>query len=76
MEKTVRIFGSLNAMKAEEYAYWQSRSVQERMNAVSEITRAAYAMKESLPDVPRLQRTVVVLSPIKSGNSDARSAES
>jgi hypothetical protein len=49
-------------MKAAEYRYWQSRPVHELMDAVSEITLAAYAMKEALPDVPRLQRTVAVLS--------------
>jgi len=48
-------------MKAEEYRYWQSRPVHERMAAVSEITRAAWSLKEALPDVPRLQRTVAVL---------------
>jgi hypothetical protein len=62
MEGTVQIFGSLREMKAAEYRYWQSRPVHERMDAVSEITRTLYAMKEDLPDVPRLQRTVAVLS--------------
>jgi hypothetical protein len=61
MDKTIRIFTSHEAMKAEEYAYWQGRPVHERMDAVSEITRVAYAMKEFLPDVPRLQRTVAIL---------------
>ena len=62
MDKTVRIYGSFAEMKAEEYRYWRSRPVHERMDAVAEITRAAYAMKEALPDVPRLQRTVAILS--------------
>jgi hypothetical protein len=61
MDKTVRTFGSFAEMKAEEYRYWQSRPVHERMAAVSEITRAAWSLKEALPDVPRLQRTVAVL---------------
>jgi hypothetical protein len=61
MDKTVRVFSSFAEMKAEEYRYWRSRPVHERMAAVSEITRAAYSMKEDLPDVPRLQRTVAVL---------------
>lgn len=62
METTVRTFESLKEMKAAEYRYWQGRPVHERMDAVSEITLAAYAMKEALPDVPRLQRIVAVLS--------------
>ena len=48
-------------MKADEYRYWQSRSVQERMDAVVELTLAMYAMKGTAPDVPRLQRTLVHL---------------
>jgi hypothetical protein len=32
-------------MKADEYRYWQSRPVHERMDAVEEITLATYAMK-------------------------------
>jgi hypothetical protein len=62
MKTTVQTFDSLKAMKAGEYRYWQGRPVHERMNAVSELTLSAYAMKEALPDVPRLQRTVSVLA--------------
>ena len=61
MDKTVRTYSSLQAMKADEYRYWQSRPVHERMTAVTEITLAAYAMKESAPDVRRLQRAAVCL---------------
>jgi hypothetical protein len=46
-------------MKADEYRYWQSRPVHERVNAVSELTQEHYAMKGAVPDVPRLQRTLV-----------------
>jgi len=35
----------LDDIKAEEYRYWQSRPVQERIDAVSEFTQALYAMK-------------------------------
>jgi hypothetical protein len=62
MDKTVRIFTSFDAIKAEEYAYWQGRPAHERMDAVCELSRAVYAMKEALLDVPRLQRTVAILS--------------
>lgn len=61
MDKTVRIYDSLDEMKADEYRYWHSRSAQERMDAVAEITLATYAIKGAAPDVPRLQRTLVHL---------------
>jgi hypothetical protein len=61
MDKTIRVYQSLDEMKADEYRYWQSRPVHERMDAVAEITLAAYAMKGASPDVPRLQRTLVHL---------------
>jgi hypothetical protein len=61
MDKSVRVYTSLEEMKADEYRYWQSRPVYERMDAVAEITRAAYAMKEVDPNVRRLQGTVVCL---------------
>lgn len=61
MDKTVRIFESHKDMKAEEYRYWQSRPVHERMEAVTELTVAAYKMKDPDFNVQRLQRTLVVL---------------
>jgi hypothetical protein len=61
MDKTIRIYDSLDEMKADEYRYWQSRPVHERMEAVAEITLATYAMKGAAPDVPRLQRTLIHL---------------
>jgi len=61
MDKTIRTFAHPDEMKAEEYRYWQSRPVHERMDAVAEITLAAYQMKEPAPDVRRLQRTLVHL---------------
>jgi hypothetical protein len=38
VNKIVRQFANHKAMKAEEYRYWQSRPVHERMDAVSELT--------------------------------------
>ncbi|MGO9258519.1 MAG: hypothetical protein ACLQU1_19705 [Bryobacteraceae bacterium] len=35
MDKTVRIYASHKEMKADEYRYWQSRPVHERMDAVA-----------------------------------------
>jgi len=58
MEKTIRKYSSYKPMKADEYRYWQSRPVHERMDAVSELTTAAYALKGMTPDVPRLQAAV------------------
>ena len=60
MDKSIRKYESFKEMKADEYRYWQSRPVHERMSAVSEITLAAYAMKERV-DVRRIQRTLVCL---------------
>ena len=61
MDLTVRKYKSLHEMKADEYRYWQSRPVWERMDAVEEMVEAAYAIKgwEIEPDVPGLQRPFV-----------------
>jgi hypothetical protein len=62
VDKTIRKYASvsdLDEIKADEYRYWQSRPVHERTDAVSEITQELYAMKGAVPDVPRLQRTLV-----------------
>jgi hypothetical protein len=57
MEKSVRVYRSLDEMKADEYRYWQSRPVWERMDAVEELNAAAYAVKGIV--VGRLDKTVV-----------------
>jgi hypothetical protein len=62
MDKTIRKyagFAALDEIKADEYRYWQSRPLHERMAAVSETTQEQYAMKGAVQDVPRLQRTLV-----------------
>jgi hypothetical protein len=56
----IRRYESLEAMKADEYAYWQQRPGHERIAAVSVITSEAYRLK-ALPGVRRLQRTLVHL---------------
>ena len=61
MEKIIRKYTSHKEMKADEYRYWQSRPVGERMDAVSELTTAAYALKGIAPDVQRLQGPIVRL---------------
>ncbi|HMD85617.1 MAG TPA: hypothetical protein VKO18_13065 [Terriglobia bacterium] len=59
MDKTIRKYTRFEEMKADEYRYWQSRPVHERVKAVSELTQEHYAMKGALPDVSRLQRILV-----------------
>jgi len=63
MDKTIRKYTSLDEMKADEYRYWQSRPVHERMDAVEELICTAYELKgwQMEPDVPRLQRPFVRL---------------
>jgi hypothetical protein len=60
VDKTIRVYASHKEMKADEYRYWQGQPVHERMRALSEITGAAYGLKDSA-DVRRLQRTLVSL---------------
>jgi hypothetical protein len=59
MDKTIRKYASLQEMKADEYRYWQSRPVHERLAAVSELTEEGYRLKGVEPDAFRLQRTLV-----------------
>jgi hypothetical protein len=59
MAKTIRKYTSLAEMKADEYRYWLSRPVWECMDAVSEMTLAAYAMKGAAQNIPRLQGPLV-----------------
>jgi hypothetical protein len=63
MEPTIRKYTSFDEMKADEYRYWQSRPVHERMDAVEEINLTAHEIKGAVPepDVPRLQRPFVRL---------------
>ena len=63
MDKTIRKYTSFDEMKADEYRYWQSRPVHERMDAVEEMIRVAYELKgwKMEQDVPRLQRSFVRL---------------
>ncbi len=58
MDKTIREYASFGEMKADEYRYWQSRPVHERLSAVSKLSQEQYGMK-GVTDVPRLERTLV-----------------
>jgi hypothetical protein len=62
MDKTIRKYTSLDAMKADELSEWQKLSPLERLNAAAELSMTAYGIKESSKNVPaRLQRTLVRL---------------
>jgi hypothetical protein len=53
MEKTIRKYSNFDEMKADEYRYWQSRPVHERVAAVSDLTQEGYALKGFKPDAFR-----------------------
>ncbi len=61
MDKTITTYTSLQDMKAAELREWQDLPAHERLRAVSELTAAAYGMKEPSEDVRRIQRTLVHL---------------
>jgi hypothetical protein len=61
VDKTIRKYSNLEEMKADEIREWQQLSAAERMEAVREITLAAYRIKGLITDVPRLERTLVRL---------------
>jgi hypothetical protein len=52
---TLRRFTSLDAMKAEEYAYWQSRPIRERLAAGAELSAQGYAVADQASHVSRLR---------------------
>jgi hypothetical protein len=45
MDPIIRKYTSLDEMKADEYRYWQSRPLHERIDAVEEMIQDAYALK-------------------------------
>jgi hypothetical protein len=53
---TLRRFNSFTDMKADEYRYWSSRPVHERLAAVSELSIEGYRLKGTLPRDPGLRR--------------------
>ena len=54
-------------VKAEEYRYWQSRPVHERMEAVSELSLTMYGIKGTVQDAPKMERTLVRVERLPSG---------
>ena len=62
MDKTIRKFTSLDAMKADELSGWQKLPGFVRLDAAADLSIAAFRMKGSEGDVrPQLQRTLVHL---------------
>ena len=59
MDKTIRKYTDFDEMKADEYRYWQSRPVHERMAAVGELTVEGYTLKGYKPDDFKLDRSIV-----------------
>jgi broad specificity phosphatase PhoE len=60
MDKTIRRYTDIDEMKADEYRYWQSRPVHERLDTAAELSVIGYQWKEPTRDVQsRLQRTLV-----------------
>lgn len=57
----IRKYDSLEAMKDEEYRYWQSRPAYERLAAVSELTTEMYRLKDPTFQVQRMQKTLVAI---------------
>jgi hypothetical protein len=53
---TLRRFASFAESKADEYRYWHSRPVHERLAAVSELSVDGYRLKGTLPRDTGLRR--------------------
>ena len=66
MNKSIVAYNSLEEIKAAELREWRVLPPHERLRAVSELTLAAYRMKEPTQDVQRIQRTLVHLQRPKS----------
>jgi hypothetical protein len=49
----------IDEIKAQEYRYWQSRPVYERMAKVSELSSAMYGLKHEGAEIPRLDKMLV-----------------
>jgi hypothetical protein len=53
---TLRRFDSFAAMKEDEYRYWHSRPVHERLDAISDLSIEGYRLKGTLPRDTGLRR--------------------
>ena len=59
MDKTVRKFTTLAAMKDDEYRGWAKLPASARLDVAAELSIAAYGLKDQSGNAPRLQRTLV-----------------
>lgn len=59
VDKTIRRYTSLNAMKAAEYSCWAKMPASARFQATAELTTEAYRAKGLIADVPRIDKTIV-----------------
>ena len=62
MDETIRKDDSvsdLDEIEAQQYRYWQSRPMHERMAEVSRLSSAMYGLKYDGPEAPRLDKTLV-----------------
>ncbi len=55
---TFERFASPAEMAADQAAYWRSRPAHERLQAVSDMTTAAYLLADPTMDVTRMDKTL------------------
>ncbi len=65
MIKTIAVYESFDELKAAELREWQALPAHQRLQAVAELTLAAYRLKDPSLHAPRLQRTLVQLQRAK-----------
>lgn len=61
MDKRITRYDSLEEMEVAGRRAWQCLPPSERIRAVTELSASLYAMKGHALDVPRLQRTLVLI---------------
>jgi hypothetical protein len=67
MDKTIRKYTDFNEIKADEYRYWQSRPIHERLDTAAELSIMGYQLKEPRRDVQSgFQRTLVRIQRVPS----------
>jgi|GEM_PF-2014497 len=59
MDKTVRQITNLEEQRAETYRYWRSRSIDERVNAIWDLSFGEYKRKGLIQEGDRLRKDLV-----------------
>jgi hypothetical protein len=67
MDKNIRRYDSVGAMKADEYEAWRRVPPSEHIRAVSELTMALYGQTGQTSEVPRVQELLLALAPTTLG---------